>query len=167
MSATLCGTSPLRLSEECVTCGGDASGGRRFDTKRYYYPPWVWVGLLEPVVPLPLLILCLIGRKTLEISFSVCPACDRAQHRLRWIAAGLWGLTGASILVSVGLEDAWVLLSSAVLFAAAVTGSFLAAAPLRIARHLDGVFTVKGFGWRTEKAASMLMKRSRSGSSAT
>jgi hypothetical protein len=150
MSGTQRGTSPLRLSEECVTCGADASGGRRFDTKRYYYPRWVWVGLLEPVMPLPLLILCLIGRKTLEISFSVCPACECARHRRTWRAAGLWGLTGVSILVSVGLDNAWILLSTAVLLAAAVTGSFLAAAPLRIAGHRDGVFTVNGFGRRAE-----------------
>ena len=103
------------------------------------------VRLILPFPPLILLVLCLISRKTVEISYSVCPACVRARRRRRQTAAGLWVLTAASMLLSVQFDNAWILVPSAVLFAAALTMSFLGNQPLRAVRYTAGTFTVTGF----------------------
>jgi hypothetical protein len=133
------------LTEDCVLCGSEAHGGLRFDTERYYYPRWVWAGLVVPFPPIIVLALCLIGRKKLDISFSVCERCTRVRRRMSRVALACWVLTAASMLVSVWLENAWILLASAALFATAAALSILANQPLRVSRHDDGVFTVKGF----------------------
>ena len=135
----------MSLAEDCVLCGSDARSGVRVDSERYYYPRWVWTGLLIPAPPVLLLTFCLIGRKRLAISFSVCPRCIRAQRRMSRVSLACWVLTAASMLVSVWLDDAWILLASAALFATASTLSILANQPLRVSHHEEGVFTVKGF----------------------
>ena len=101
----------------------------------------MWLGLIGL---LPLVPLYFAGRKALDISYSLCPECDRVEKRKKWIAAGAWLLTAASVLVSVALDDAWVLIASGILLAAAVVASFLTNAPVLVSGYKDRVFTVKG-----------------------
>jgi hypothetical protein len=144
VAGKISGTSPMSLVENCVRCGTYAAHGRRIDATRYFYPLWVWLGLLAGLIPL--IVLCAVGRKTLHISFSLCPECARAQRNRRWIAAGAWGLVLLSIVASVGLNEAWILVGTGILFLGAVAASFLANAPLQVVGYKDQVFTVKGFG---------------------
>lgn len=135
----------MRLAETCVRCGAGArDGGRRFHTKRYAYPWWIWLGL--PFAVIPAFVLCLVGKKTLDISFSLCPVCN--HRRLLWYSSAwtVWLLLTATLLLSVWLENAWILPGSAVLLGAAVTLSVLSAEPLRVCGYESGDFTVKGFG---------------------
>lgn len=134
----------MLLVERCVKCGKDAAHGHRVDTTQHFAPRWVYLGLLPGLLPL---IPCYyIGRKTLRLSYSLCPDCDRVQKRKKWIAAGAWLLLTASALLSIELNDAWILIASAFLFVVAVTASFVANAPLLVSGYEDRVFTVKGVG---------------------
>ncbi len=71
------GTSPMELPDRCVECGRDASGGRRVDTRLYWYPRWIWVGILWGVFPVVLLYYA--ARRPLEIRYSLCPQDDRSN----------------------------------------------------------------------------------------
>jgi hypothetical protein len=131
----------MSLVKDCVVCGRDASLGRRIDTTQHFAPRWVWLGLIGffPIVPL-----YFAGRKTLRLSYSLCSECDRAERRKRWIAAGAWLLAAMTALVSVRLDDAWILIATGILLVAAVVASLLANAPLQVSGYADRVFTVKG-----------------------
>jgi hypothetical protein len=136
----------MRLPTHCLTCGGDAQGGRRLLAKRDYYPRWVWAGIVVPFPPIIMLILCIISRKPIAIYYSRCPACERAERRRMWTATGLWALTVAGLLASVFLDDAWILIPSALLLGAAITRSLTGNVSLRVKGYAGGVFTVKGTG---------------------
>ena len=132
----------MLLIEKCVKCGNDAAHGHRIHVTQYFSPRWVWLGLLAGLLPL---IPCyLIGRKTLRLSYSLCPECDRVEKRKKWIAAGAWLLLAATALVSIELNDAWILIAGGVLLVVAVVASFLANAPVLVSGYKDRVFTVKG-----------------------
>jgi hypothetical protein len=132
----------MLLVERCVRCGKDAAHGHRIDTTQHFSPRWVYLGLVVGLLPL---IPCYyVGRKTLRLSYSLCPECDRVEKRKKWIAAGAWLLLAASALVSIELDDAWILIASGVLFVVAVVASFLANPPLMVNGYKDRVFTVRG-----------------------
>ena len=132
----------MLLVERCVKCGNDAAHGHRVDTTQYFSPPWVWLGLLAGLFPL---IPCyFLGRKTLRLSYSLCPECDRVEKTKKWIAAGAWLLLAATALVSIELNDAWILIASGVLLVVGVVASFLANAPVLVSGYKNRVFTVKG-----------------------
>jgi hypothetical protein len=134
----------MLLMEKCVKCGKDAAHGHRIHTTQHFAPRWVWLGLLAGLLPL---IPCyFIGRKTLRLSYSLCPGCNRVEKRKKWIAVGAWLLLVASALLSIELNDAWILIASGVLLVAGVVASFLANAPLVVSGYRDRVFTVKGVG---------------------
>ena len=134
----------MLLVQKCVKCGKDATHGHRVHTTQYFAPRWVYLGLLAGLLPL---IPCYyIGRKTLRLSYSLCLECDRVEKTKKWIAAGTWLLLVASALVSIELNDAWILIASAVLLVVAVVESFLANAPLLVSGYKKPVFTVKGVG---------------------
>jgi len=141
---TISGTSPMSLQPDCIRCGRDARGGRRVEGRLDYYPRWVWLGLVGGL--LPVIVLCFIGRKKLRISFSLCPDCARRQRWKQGMAAATWVLVAASILVSVKLDDAWILIGTALLFVGAIVASVLGSDPLQVSAYQDRVFTVKGFG---------------------
>ena len=126
-----------------MKCGKDAARGHRIHATQYFSPPWVWFGLLGL---LPLILLYYVGRKTLRISYSLCAECDRAEKRKKWIVAGAWLLVAVSVVVSVRLDDAWILIASAVLLVAAVLASCQGNAPILVSGYRDGVFTLKGAG---------------------
>jgi hypothetical protein len=134
----------MRLIENCVKCGADATRGRRFDTVRYFYPLWIWLGLFVGVVPVVGLFYTV--RKPLEISFSLCPECERTRRRSMWAAVAAWVLTTATTLVAVWRADAWILIGAAVLFVVAVVASIRANTPLAAVACKKETFTVKGFG---------------------
>jgi hypothetical protein len=132
----------MLLVEKCVKCGKDAAHGHRVHTTQYFAPRWVYLGLLAGLLPL---IPCYyIGRKTLRLSYSLCPECDHVEKRKKWIAAGSWLGLAASALLSIELNDAWILIASGILLVAAVIASFLANAPVLVSGYRDKVFTVKG-----------------------
>lgn len=142
MAGRVSGTSPISLVEDCVKCGKDAAHGRRINTTQHFSPRWVLLGLLAGLIPL--IPLYFVERKTLRLSYSLCPECAGAARREKWIAAGAWLMVAASVLVSIGLNDAWVLIASGVLFVAAVVASVLTNSPVIVNGYEDGVFTVKG-----------------------
>jgi hypothetical protein len=132
----------MSLVGQCVECGKDASHGRRVDTTRQFSPRWVWWGLAIGLVTL--IPFYFLGRKTLRLSYSLCPECDRAEKRRKWTAVGAWLLVVASALVSVQLDDAWILIATGVLFATAVVASVRANTSLLVSGYTDQVFTIKG-----------------------
>jgi hypothetical protein len=148
VAGKLYGPSPMVLIENCVLCGADARFGRgpRFNTARYHYPLWVFLGLFLGVIPV--ILMAIFGRKTLLIPFSLCPECHRARRRRRHIAWGIWALLPVWLIGSIGLTLGGdvVLIGALVVFFAALTASFLASPPLQISGYEDGLFTVKGFG---------------------
>ena len=124
-----------------MKCGKDASLGRRIDTTQHFAPRWVWLGLigLFPLVPL-----YFAGRKTLRLSYSLCRKCDHVERRKRWIAIGAWLLAAVTALVSVRLDDAWILIATGILLVVAVVAYLLANTPILVSGYADEVFTVKG-----------------------
>ena len=142
MSGKISGTSPMRLAKNCVKCGKDAAQGRRIDATQYFSPPWVLLGLLAGA--LPLIVLYFVGRKTLHISYSLCPECAQTERRKKWIAAGVWLLLVVAALLSIELNNAWILIACGVLLVAAVVATFQANAPVVVSGCRNQVFTVKG-----------------------
>lgn len=141
MTGMISGTSPISLAENCVKCGKDAAHGLRINTTQHFSPRWVLLGL---VGLFPLILLYFVGRKTLRISYSLCPKCARVERRKKWIAAGAWALVAALVLVSVWQNDAWILIAAGVVLIAAVVASYLANSPLLVNGYKDRIFTVKG-----------------------
>ncbi len=138
------GTSPMELPDRCVECGKDASGGRRVDTRLYWHPRWIWVGILWGVVPVALLYYA--ARRPLEISYSLCAQDDRSLRLRKRAALVMWALFGALLIAAIATHfNRACVFATVALFFAAVIAHFMSLVPLTAAGHEDGVFGVKGF----------------------
>ncbi len=138
------GTSPMELPDRCVECGGDASGGRRVDTRLYWYPRWIWVGILWGVFPVALLYYA--ARRPLEISYSLCPRDDHSLRMRKRAALVMWALFVALLIAAIATQfNRACVIATVALFFVAVIAHFMALVPLTAAGHEDGVFGVKGF----------------------
>ncbi len=138
------GTSPMSLPDLCVECGRDASGGRRVDARLYWYPRWIWVGILWGVFPVVLLYYA--ARRPLEISYSLCPQDDRSLRTRKRAALVMWALFVALLIAAIATHfNRACVIATVVLFFAAVIAHFMALVPLTAAGHEDGVFGIKGF----------------------
>lgn len=148
MSGIITGGSPMFLPEYCVKCGRDAAHGRRTLGARYYYPPWIFLGLIAGLIPL--IILSYVGRKQLQISYSLCPECARRQKNKKWIAIAAWVVLAVVVYASLVLVNVALLILAGFLFVLAWVVSYLANQPLTIAGYNSKtqVFTVKGAGER-------------------
>jgi hypothetical protein len=138
------GTSPMELPDRRVECGRDASGGLRVDTRLYWYPRWIWVGILWGVFPVVLLYYA--ARRPLEISYSLCPHDDGSLRMRKRAALVMWALFVALLIAAVATHfNRACVIATVVLFFVAVIAHFMALVPLTVAGHEDGVFGVKGF----------------------
>lgn len=139
------GTSPMELPDRCVECGRKASGGRRVETTLYWYPRWIWVGILWGVFPVVLLYFA--SRRRLEISYSLCSDDDRSLRTRKQVAIGAWALFVAVVIAAIATHfNRSCAIAALVLFFAALTAQMLAGVPLVVAGHKHGVFGLKGFG---------------------
>jgi hypothetical protein len=139
------GTSPMKLPDRCVECGREASGGRRVETTLYWYPRWIWVGILWGVFPA--ILLYFASRRRLEISYSLCPDDDRSLRKRKRVAMGIWALFVAFVIAAVATHfNRFCMIAALVLFFVAWIVQMMTGVPLTVAGHEDGVFGVKGFG---------------------
>jgi hypothetical protein len=122
MSGSITGGSPMYLPEYCVKCGQDATHGRRTHGARYYYPPWIFLGLFAGLIPL--IILSYVGRKQLDISYSLCPDCVRRQKNKKWIAVGAWIVFAGELYASLVLGNVALLIGAGFLFLLASVPSY-------------------------------------------
>ena len=121
----------------------ETSGGRRVEATLYWYPRWIWVGVLWSVVPAVLLYFAL--RRPLEISYSLCPDDDRSLRMRKRAAIGTWTLFVAVVIAAIVTRgNRFFLIAPSVLFFVALIVHFMAGVPLAVAGHEDGVFGVKG-----------------------
>lgn len=134
--------SPLMLPEGCVTCGEPIVNGRRFDKTLFYCPPWVWLTILVGL--LPFIIIYLVVRKPLAISYAQCNTCVGRQNAKKWIAAAVWVLFLAAVAVSIWSQSLIALIVMVVLFAGALVATTLASPPVRVTGHEGGYFLIKG-----------------------
>jgi hypothetical protein len=139
---TIISPSPLVLPEGCVGCGDPVVGGRRFNRTLYYCAPWVWLTILIGL--LPFIIVYLVVRKPLALSYAQCNACAGRQDLKKWIAVGVWILLLAMIVVSIWSQSTIAIAVMAVLFVGALVATVIAGPPLRVTGHSLGYFTVKG-----------------------
>ncbi len=139
------GTSPMKLPDRCVECGRRISGGRRVETTLYWYPRWIWVGILWGVFPA--ILLYFASRRRLEISYSLCSDDDRSLRKRKRVAMAAWALFLALLIATVVTQGNRVYLIAAfVLLFVALILHMMAGVPLTVAGHEDGVFGIKGFG---------------------
>ena len=140
------GTSPMELPDRSAReCGKHASGGRRVDTRLYWHPRWIWVGILWGVVPVALLYDA--ARRPLEISYSLCAQDDRSLRLRKRAALVMWALFGALLIAAIATHfNRACVFATVALFFAAVIAHFMSWVPLTTAGpRQDGVFGVKGF----------------------
>ena len=139
------GTSPMELPDRCVECGRKASGGRRVETTLYWYPRWIWVGVLWGVFPV--ILLYFASRRRLKISYSLCPDDDRSLLTRKRAAMGAWALFVAVVIAAIATHfNRSCMIAAFVLFFVALIVHMMAGVPLRVAGHEHGVFGIKGFG---------------------
>lgn len=137
------GTSPMELPDRCVECGRKTLGGRRVEATLYWYPRWIWVGVLWSVVPATLLYFAL--RRPLEISYSLCPDDDRSLRMRKRAAMGTWTLFVAVVIAAIVTRgNRFFLIAPSVLFFVALILHLMAGVPLAVTGHEDGVFGIKG-----------------------
>jgi hypothetical protein len=143
-SDALVGTSPMELPGRCVECGGDVSGGRRVDSTLYWYPRWIWVGILWGVIPV--ILLYYASRRPLKIGYSLCPKDDWSLRMRKRVEMVMGALFAAFLIAGVATHfNRFCMIAAIVLFIAALIVHFMAQVPLRAAGHEDGVFGVRGF----------------------
>jgi hypothetical protein len=139
------GTSPMELPDRCIECGRKAPGGRRVETTLYWYPRWIWVGIVWGVFPVFLLYFA--SRRRLEISYSLCPDDDRSLRTRKRMAMGAWALFLALLIAAVATHFNRIsMIAALVLFFVAWIVQMMAGVPLTVAGHEDGAFGVKGLG---------------------
>ena len=139
------GTSPMKLPDCCVECGRKASGGRRVEATLYWYPRWIWVGILWGVFPA--ILLYFASRRRLEISYSLCPDDNRSLRTRKRVALGTWALFVAVVIAAAATHfNRSCMIAAFVLFFVALIVQMMASVPLMVGGHEDGVFGVKGFG---------------------
>jgi hypothetical protein len=134
--------SPLTLPEGCVTCGDPVVNGRRFNKTLFYCSPWVWLTILVGL--LPFIIIYLVVRKPLAISYAQCSTCVGRQNTKKWIAVGVWVVFLAMVAVSIWSQSLIAVIVMIVLFLGALVATVLANPPLRVTGYESGYFFVKG-----------------------
>ena len=144
MSGRISGPSPMFFNTSCVQCGRDASLGRRGDNTQYYYPPYVYLGILLGLIPL--IIFQYAFRKPLHLSYSLCPDCNHRRTVKKRITLALWLVVPVTFVAAIAVDNARILILTAVVFVAATVMSFLIRCPLMVAGYNEPFFVVKGFG---------------------
>jgi hypothetical protein len=120
------------VTQPCLRCGRDATGGRHAMVTVSEYPRWIW--LLLPLLLLPAVVLYFVLRTTRQIAYSLCRRC-RAVQVLKAVSAAIaWGaFVGA--LVGVFVADRWELWASAALWEFFVAVLATATSSRRLARR--------------------------------
>jgi hypothetical protein len=142
------GTSPMALPPICVECGRECGGERENDryieTTLYWFPRWIWFGLIWGIIPAVLLYYA--SRRPLRLGYALCEDHVRWQRRRIHVAWGVWTLFLAVFVGSVVTHGTPALLIATIaLLVIALVASMMSWSPLRVAGHEDGVFGVKGF----------------------
>jgi hypothetical protein len=140
----LVGRSPMVLPCGCVVCGKDAANGRRINRTLYACPFWIILVILFSL--LLGVIVYLIARKPLELSYSLCSECAQSRATKRWIAIGGWLLFVLLVAAAIATGSMLLVILMIVAFVGALTMSVLAGSRLRVSGYQAGVFTVKGAG---------------------
>jgi hypothetical protein len=138
------GTSPIALPPICVDCGRESPDNLYIETKLYWYPRWIWVGLIWGVFPAVLLYYA--ARRPLLIGYALCDDHVRWLRARRRLAYTMWAIFVALVVASVATR-AWepLLIATFVVFVISAIASMMSWSPLRVAAHDDGVFGVRGF----------------------
>jgi hypothetical protein len=133
----------MKLPERCVECGRKASGGQRVQTTLYWYPRWIWVGIIWGVFPA--LLLYFASRRPLDISYSLCADDYRSLRARKRAAMGAWALCVVLLIAAVATHfNRFCLIAAFVLFFVAVIVQMMARVALTVAGHDGGVFGVRG-----------------------
>ena len=153
--------NPLVLpTDNCVKCGSDRDGGKVYNKKTYWSPSWIAVTVIINL--LITLILQVVMRKRLDVTFYLCAECvDRRTIRIVLSSAAsvaTFALGGYGIATDNGLLFG----GGAVAFIVALVVLLHFAAPaVRPSAYSDGIFTVKGV---SEEFLDTLAHRGRDGS---
>jgi hypothetical protein len=137
------GTSPIILPDCCVDCGRPGSDGIRAQTRLYWYPGWVWVGIFWGIFPVYLLYLA--ARRGVDVEYSICSEHVASMKRKK--RAGLISAAFFVVLLAAAIYFRNPYLGGAALLALVVAAIMymISGSPLRAAGHEDGVFGIKGF----------------------
>jgi hypothetical protein len=137
------GTSPIILPDFCVDCGRHGADGIRAQTRLYWYPGWVWVGIFWGIFPVYLLYLA--ARRGVDVEYSICS--EHVESMKRKKRAGLISAACFVVLLAAAIFFQNPYLGGAALLALVVAAIMYmtSGSPLRAAGHEDGVFGIKGF----------------------
>jgi hypothetical protein len=154
------GTSPMELPPICIDCGRERPDNVQVDTTLYWYPRWIWLGVLWGVFPIVLLYFA--ARRPLRIGYSLCEEHRRWRRTQMRMAYGAWAVFVAVVVADI-VTHGWppLLIALVVALVIAAVLHMMAWLPLRVAGHEEGVFGVRGFSKEfLEQAARRSPRRS-------
>ena len=135
----------VELPPICIDCGQRSSNNARFETTLYWYPTWIWVGILFGVFPAVLLYFA--ARRPLHIRYCLCEQHVRWRRAQKRVAYAAWVIFVALMVACVTTRmNPPLLVAAVVMLVVAAVLYMMAWLPLRVAGHEDGVFGVRGFG---------------------
>lgn len=137
-------TSPLWLPTDlCVGCGANGTAGKTYDKKIYYVP---WPAYLTIFFNLLImLIVVMVVRKKLEVTYHLCEHCVSKRKKRMLIGAGVCVALLLGIPIGVALDSGVLaLLSGFGLIIALLVLAVLGSPPLKARKHQGGLFSVKG-----------------------
>jgi len=129
------GTSPILLPAQCAECGRAASRGKRVETILYWYPSWIWVGLIWAVFPVALLYYA--ARRPLKITYSLCPEHQHTLAVKRRAVLGMWALFAAVAVAAIATFSSYLILAALALFVVTWVVHVAAVLSLRVRSYKD------------------------------
>ena len=153
------GTSPILLPHFCVECGRPSAGGVRYESDLYWYPGWIWIGVLWGIVPAWLLYYA--SRRAVYVEYSLC-ADPALSLRRRKLASALLMVAFIAVLAAA-IAARSVLLGpvAGLLFIAGVVTYMTARPPLHTVDQDEGMFVLRGFGREFLEGATRLVPAKR------
>ena len=104
-----------------------------------------WVALLLLVNLLVLLIVYFIVRKKCSLTFGLAPRIRRGYRTRMLVKIAIVIALLFAIPLSAALDSSVAIAISVVLFLVGVVSLFIGNSPLRVAKHREGMFWIKGF----------------------
>ena len=133
------------LPERCVICNADTSdSGKRYEKKLSYVSPFIYILLLVNI--LILLIVYLVIRKPVSISYSICDYHRMKKHKFGWLSLGAAALAVTAFFCGGIYDFAFLFLIGFILVVTALIYLVLAINGLRPRKHDNGEFWIKGCG---------------------
>jgi hypothetical protein len=153
------GTSPILLPHICVECGRPSAGGVRYESDLFWYPGWIWIGILCGIIPAWLLYKA--SRRAVYVEYSLCADHVLSLRRRKLAGAVLMVAFAAVLAAAIAARSVPLGPVAGLLFIAGIVAYMAARPPLRAVDQYERMFVLRGFGREFLEGAARMVPAKR------